>query len=471
MVLLLTDVFLLLTQILLWIIVGAVIWFFLQKILSKQFLGILVLLLLLAVIVMAFFNGGINDPGSILDILWRVISFPLSPFGLGIIFLVMLLRGVIKGKVVKRLMISGLILLLIGSIPIVSYVFVRELETEAVELIEPVPALSSGARQVIVLLGNDTTRFQLRPRRGAAPANPPKVERPITENEFQVLSTLPIQITAHGNRIIYAAQLYQEENRRGTNPLIVVSAGRRSDRMRKDGETREEITEATDIQTMLTQTFAVPEAGILLDHNNGNIHSSAETVQKLLQDQKIGFGNQLILVASAINMNRAALTFRQVFDESRIVARPTDFFTVPSKNKLAQVVEGRDLVEREVQVTDILPTASSFYQSSQAFQEYLNSLYYFLRGWIKPFQAPSLTRPLAPTAPAAGSAESPTVPDTQSSPAPVSPAPVSPAPVSPAPVSPAPVSPPAGNQQNSPQAGSPALPPVSPSPENNASPL
>jgi uncharacterized SAM-binding protein YcdF (DUF218 family) len=407
MVLLLTDIFLLLTQIFLWLIVGWVIWFFLRKVLSREFLGLLVLLLFLAVIVLAFAQGGIEDPDSILSILWRVLSFPLSPFGLGLILIWVLLRGVKVSKIGKRLIYGALIALMVMSIPLASYFLAQELEMEATELIVPVPALSGGARQVIVLLGRNTTRLQLRPRVEAVPSNPPRVERALTENQFDVLSRLPIQLTEHGDRIIYAAQLYQEESRRGTSPLVVVSAGLRDDRQRKSGENREDISEARDIQTMLTNTLGVPAGNILLENEDGNIRRSAEKVKDLLRNQQINFGEQLIVVGSALSMNRAALTFREVFNDSRIIVRPTDYFTVPQETRLRPLLQGRDRVERKLQVTDFLPTVDSFYISSQALQEYLNSLYYFIRGWIRPFQAPNVSQPITqslpqPTLPPAG---------------------------------------------------------------------
>lgn len=417
MVLLLTDIFLLLTQVFLWLIVGLVIWFFLQKVLSKQFLGILVLLLFLFVILMAFYNGGINQPGSVLEILWRVLSYPLTPFGLGVILLLLLLTGFVKLKTwAKRIILGVLILLLLGSIPFIAYLLAQELEMEGIEFINPLPSLDAGARQVIVLLGRDTTRFQLRSRREAVPSAtsatstycappckppdpPPRVDRPLTETQYQVLSQLPIQMTEHGNRIVYAAKLYQEST--GRNPLIVISAGRRYDRKKQDGETWEEISEAQDIQTMLNQTFGVPNEAMIPDRDEFGIRSSAENVQKLLRNQGINYGRQLILIGSALNMNRAALTFEEVFDQEGtcIVARPTDFLTVPKADRLKSILQGRDVVERELQVTDILPSAEAFYISSQAYQEYLTSFYYFLRRWIRPFQSRGDFRacPMTPT--------------------------------------------------------------------------
>ena len=57
MVLLLTDVFLLLTQVLLWIVIGLVTWFVLLKALPKAFLGMLVLLLILLLRTITLLRG------------------------------------------------------------------------------------------------------------------------------------------------------------------------------------------------------------------------------------------------------------------------------------------------------------------------------------------------------------------------------------------------------------------------------
>jgi hypothetical protein len=263
---------------------------------------------------------------------------------------------------------------------------------EAIELIGAQPPLTGDARRVIVLLGQNTTRLQLKPRQGnvptppaTTPANAPqRVERPVSAEAFQAISTQPIQMTEHGDRILYAAQLYQEEARAGTRPLIVVSAGARPDRLQREGESREQISEARDIQILLTRTLGVPEADIRLDHEGTSVRRSAENVNRLLTEgQRVNFGNQLTLVGSALNMNRAALTFVRVFNESTIVIRPTDFFTIPPGSHLARRVQGRDLIERQLQVTDLLPNVDALWLSSQAIEEYLNAIYYFLRGWIR----------------------------------------------------------------------------------------
>ncbi|MGA7934887.1 MAG: YdcF family protein [Kovacikia sp.] len=382
MVLLLTDVFLLLTQVLLWLVVGLIAWFVLLKLLPKPFLGMLVLLLILVVLGLSFIAG--PPPSSdVLGILWRMISFPFTPLGLIIILLLVLLTGK-PSKIARRFIVLGLLILALGSFPFFSYYLIQELEMEGIEQIKTLPSLEGGGRRVIVLLGQGTTRLQLRPRQGTAPATDAKAEKPIKSEAFDVLAKLPVQLTSKGNRLIYAAQLYQEESQAGTNPLIVVSAGTRPYRLQKEGEKKEDISETKDIQTFLTQTMKVPETAILLEHEGSTVRRSAEKVKKLLDDQKINYGNQVTIVTTAMNMHRTTLTFNQVFDQGTINSRPTDFYTLPPRERLGKLLEGKDLIERQLLASDFLPSAEAFCASTEAIDEYLASIYYFLRGWIRP---------------------------------------------------------------------------------------
>ncbi len=386
MVLLLTDVFLLLTQVLLWIVVGLITWYVVLKALPRVLLGKMVLGLILVILGLAFIRGPIVD-GGVLPVLWRIISFPLTPWGLGLILLYFLITGKLKGWV-KNLALAGVIILALSSVPIISYYLAQELEQEGIEVIQAQPAPPAGTRRVIVLLGQNTTRTQLRPLQGVPPENPPLQERALTADQFQILSRLPTQLTEHGDRLLYAGQLYQQEAAAGTNPLIIISAGSRIDRRRKEGETREAVSEAADIRSFLAGSYGVPESAMVIDTDSFTIRRSAENVKRILEnpDNPISFGGQILLVGSALNMHRAYLTFRQVFAPAvTIYARPTDFYTLPAASRLSRVAQGRDLIEREVQASDFVPTAEAFYIGSQALTEYLSSIYYFLRGWLRPF--------------------------------------------------------------------------------------
>ncbi len=399
MVLLLTDVFLLLTQVLLWIIVGLVTWFVLLKALPRAFLSLLVLLLILIILVLSFFQGPPAPNTGVLDILWRIISFPFSPFGLGLILLLILLSGTKLTKLASNIIKIMLVILLLGCFPIVAYFLAQELEWEGIRMIQAPPAQVTGDTRVIVLLGQGTTRPFLGPRttcdpqrpasgattpaQPAAPAPPDRAEEPLTAEMFRVLTQpptqLPIQLTEKADRLTYAAQLY----RQGPGSLIVISAPQRPDRKIKEAETNEVVSEAKDIQTFLNQTLGIPcEAMRFIDHNGTSVHESAKNIKKLLADNRVNYGNRLTIVSTAMNTERTFRTFREVFGFCPL-ARPTDFYTLPSRSRLDRLAPERNLVEHDIIVTDFLPSAEALYISTQAIEEYLTSGYYFLRGWIR----------------------------------------------------------------------------------------
>jgi uncharacterized SAM-binding protein YcdF (DUF218 family) len=397
MVLLVTDVFVLLTQVLLWVVVGLFVWYVLLRALPRVFLGGLVLALLLGVLVLTFFRGS-PDTGLLGDI-WRIIAVPLSPFGIILILLLIGFSDLVRGKglskgsvTLVRIAIPALLLL---SLPAVSYFLAQRAEAEAIQIVRPAPAeaLPGGARRVIVVLAQGTTQLQLRPRQLGAPGArnqnqgqgqivpPPE---PVPETTFALLTDQPIQLTEKGDVLTYTSQLFQQE--RGNGPLVVVSAGPRLERDRKEGESRESASEARDAATFL-RNRGVTE--ILEDPNSPTVHNSAVNVRELLQRQNINFGNQVFLVTDAIEMSRAALTFDREFANRgnagfTVIPRPTDFQTVPPADAIRNRAQGRDLIERNFRLSDMLPTVESLQLSTRVISEYITSIYYFLRGWIRP---------------------------------------------------------------------------------------
>jgi uncharacterized SAM-binding protein YcdF (DUF218 family) len=401
MVLLVTDVFLLLTQVLLWILVGLAGRYLLLQVLPKAFLGGLVLLLLVIVCALTFFQGS-PQPGLLGDI-WQVISLLFNPLGLLLIFLLIVWRDA-ESKGIKPmsrwLLRIATVALLLMSTPIFSSFLAQRSEAEAIQL-QPTAAVPlEGARRVIVLLAQDTTRLQLRPRTQPIPAPPASPAKPrdffslptpeqITDYQYTLLANQPIQLTDRGNRLTYAAQVYGEERAAGTAPLLVVSAGPRSGRDKKGDEKPEDISEARDVSTFLQNRLGVPAADILEEGESTNIHDSAVNVRKLLQARTINVP-QLVLVTSALDMSRAKLTFANEFgaDGNRfnVIARPTDFLTLPQKGSIDRRVQGRDLIERNLRLADLLPSADALSTSARVVNEYITSVYYFLRGWVRPLR-------------------------------------------------------------------------------------
>ncbi len=395
MVLLVTDVFLLLTQVLLWILVGLAARFVLLKALPKAFLGGLVLLLLVAVTAMTFFNG--SPSGGLLGDLWQIISVVLNPYGLILVLLCVVWRDVESGgKFNKILLRIGVASLLVFSLPLVANFLAQRTEMEAVQIMQPnVATLPAGARRVIVLLGQNTTRLKLSPRVESAPPVK-KVDRSglfpppeaISEGRLGLLAGLPVQLTERGNRILGAAQAFNSE--RGNNPLLIVSAGPRLERMEK-GEKKEDISETADIIKLLQTQFGIPGTSMIADHNSRSMIETAQNVRKILEDRNISYGNQIMVVTSAIETSRAALTFGKELAPSgqgiTIISRPTDFYTIPPKATLETQAKGKDLIERNFMVSDLLPNVDALQLSTKVLNEALTSLYYFLRGWIRPLRA------------------------------------------------------------------------------------
>ncbi len=243
-------------------------------------------------------------------------------------------------------------------------------------------------------MAQDTTRLQLRPRSEPIPAAPAPIApqllpppAPIPAGAFSVLADQPVQLTERGDILTYTNQVYREERGRGTDPLIVVSAGDRPERLRRPGERQNEVSEAADARRFL-QGLGVPEGDIIGDSNSPSIQRSAVNVRQELQRRGINFGNQLILITSAIEMNRAALTFNREFNSNNVplsvIPRPTNFFTLPPREALRGRAQGRDVVERNFQLADLLPSIDALSLSSKVINEYIASIYYFLRGWIRP---------------------------------------------------------------------------------------
>ena len=394
MVLLVTDVFLLLTQVLLWILVGLAARFVLLKALPKAFLGGLVVALLVAVTALTFFKGA-PESGLLGDI-WQILSVIINPFGLVIILLCVVWRDVENGgkfnKVVLRI---GVASLLIFSLPIVSNFLAQRTELEAVQIMQEAQPLN-GAQRVIVLMGQNTTRLKLRPRSEAAPPEK-KVDRngilpppePISEGKFSMLANLPLQLTEQGDRILQAAQLFSAE--RGNNPLLIVSAGKRTDRVEKKDEKKENISEAADISRLLQSQFGIPGTAIVQDNDSRTVIEAAQNVRKILEDRKTSYGGQIMVVTSAIEASRTALTFaREIAPDGQgvtIISRPTDFYTIPPAASLANRAKNADLIERNFMVSDLMPNVDSLQLSTKVVSEAMTSLYYFLRGWIRPLRA------------------------------------------------------------------------------------
>lgn len=329
--------FLLLTQVLLWLLITFILYQILLKVIPRAYLTLLGGLFVFAVIVLAFFFP--ND--RFVSTAWSILSFPLKPVGAAIILLALALNQGLKNR---NLVVAALLILLIFSMPIVVNFLAQRTELGTLQVQRQGTAPAATATQpagAIVVLGRGTTQPNLPPR-------------------------TQIQLTDTGDRILYAAQLYREQVAAGNQPLIIVSAGPRTDLQGNANQP----TEANDVTTLLTQ-LGVPADRIVPETRSTDLRSSAEEVNRILRER--GLGNApIILVTSAVNSRRAQLTFADV--GVNVVSRPTNFFGIQP---------GATPGPR-IGVESFVPTVEALTVSTRLWEEFFTMIYYYLRGWLAP---------------------------------------------------------------------------------------
>jgi uncharacterized SAM-binding protein YcdF (DUF218 family) len=396
--LLVTDVFLLLTQVLLWILVALAARFILLQALPKAFLGSLVLVLLVVVTALTFMSG--MPQSGILGDIWSLISVVFNPLAVILILLGVAWRDADKKGLTatsKWFLRGCVIALLLMSMPLVSNFLLQRSESEAIQIARTAAVpLAGGGQRVIVLMGQDTTRLQVRPRKEDAPppAAPPKLGNsllraapPMSESTFSMMSQ-QAQLTEHGDRLLYAAQLFREEA--GNGPVMVVTAGQYPGRSKKSGETDADTSATRDISRILQNQLGIPGSQIIEDPNSSTVQASAVNVRNLLATRNINFGGQLMVVTSALEASRTALTFENEFaangQPTAVLVRPTDFYALPAKEALSGRTKGVDLIEQRLSLRDLLPNVDALDMNVRLFNETLTSMYYFLRGWVRPMR-------------------------------------------------------------------------------------
>ncbi len=325
--------FQLLTLVLFWLLLTVILYNLLLKVIPRTYLTLLGGLFLFAIIVLAFFFP--NEP--LVSTAWRILSFPLKPVGATILLLAVALN---QGLKKRNQVVAALVILLISSTPFFSNLIAQGLELGEARTIPA--AQTAGA---IVVLGRGTTQANLPPR-------------------------TQIQLTDTGDRILYAAQLYRQQRDLGSLPLVIVSAGPRSELQGN----RTQTNEANDIAALLTQ-LGVPRDRIVVEPRSQDLRSSAIEVNRILRSRGLG-GTRVIVVTSALNSRRARLAFGDV--GVNVISRPTDFYTSQSNGTLNL---------RNLAVDAFIPSVEALNVTTRIVNEFLASLYYYLRGWLSPMNA------------------------------------------------------------------------------------
>ncbi len=354
----------LLTRVLLWASVGLLVWYVLTKVIDKKYLtwfgGVILILLMLV--------SFIDPTDDTISVIWRILSFPLTPLGAAIVFLGVSLSDGMK-KIKGTPAAIALAILLISSIPLSAQWLVSEAEqsvrTAYVERSTvcgevcrdgDIPGQGDVSESAAVVVMGDSR----------------DIDRELTV--FETPEAVSVN-TALAPRLIYAANLYRQARDRNADPVVVVTAGA--------GD--ENSNQRQVIRNILVNNGVFGE-DIVIQNTGLDVFRTARDVEELLQKRgvirarevrlKEGARNdpRIFLVAPAITMSRAALTFEKL--ALQVVARPTDFytgkFTSPTKDPLTRL-------------PDLLPNVDALQLTSRYWDELLTSLYYFLRGWLPNF--------------------------------------------------------------------------------------
>ncbi|MEM8503139.1 MAG: ElyC/SanA/YdcF family protein [Cyanobacteria bacterium P01_D01_bin.1] len=355
----------LLTQILLFASIGLLIWYFLIKILGQKSLAWFGGVILIALLIVSY---SIPDE-SIIQRIWQVLSFPLTPLGASIV-LIGLSLGNGFSKISTQPAAFALAILLISSIPLTAKLLVgqsersiRQAYIQQAELCgevcraDDIPGTGNIAEAAaIVVLGARSD-----------------IDRAITISADIATADAPTY-TALAPRINYAGDLYAESRRLGGAPFVIVTAGSGD----QDSDQRAIIREIMARNGIASQDIRIESSGL-------DIRRTAEDVEEFLEEQELigdrderlqDGGNRddprVILVAPAMMMSRAALTFERIGLQT--IARPTSFTTLP--------VDTGDLPRT---LLDLVPSVDALQLTTQYWNELLTSLYYFLRGWLPNF--------------------------------------------------------------------------------------
>jgi uncharacterized SAM-binding protein YcdF (DUF218 family) len=288
---------------------------------NRAWLGGFVLILL---VLLAFFDP--ND--KTISSLWSVLSFPLRPLGLALLLLGYSVRQGAK-KIDGTQALAAFMILFFFSLPLTAYLF-----TQSDRQLSAAPAVDRPV-SAIVVLGD-----------GTLPSDP------VYRIRTQVSSAEDSTSAAQRSRIIYAAEQWQAQNSTyGNQPLIIVNIPSADQ------------NQARGVDALLGNRYNYRT--ITAD----DPRRSAEAVAKVLSEAGIGGRPSVMVISPSINSRRIGSSFAKMnFD---VVPRPTDFYGF-------QIQRGLRLSA----VTDLIPSAEALSITTRVIDEYLATIYYFLRGWL-----------------------------------------------------------------------------------------
>ncbi|HEY9735920.1 MAG TPA: ElyC/SanA/YdcF family protein [Trichocoleus sp.] len=352
----------LLTRLLIWAAVGLLIYWVLLRFIPRNFLTWFGGAIILALIVLSFIEPNDQTIGTI----WQVISLPLTPLGASILLLVFAISGKGLKSVNGRYVLIALLILLFSSIPLLARSLANQAEqavanayanqqTLCGSICPDVDGIPFGQVSTVVVATNSVDA-------GAGPdAFPSQVD---STNDLD-----PMLIS----RLNSTADLYGTLRAQGADPLVFVTAGSvvgtEEERQAKNQLVRQRLAER-----------GVPAEVIRVEATGTDMHRTALTVRDSLQERGLlppgeseRSATRVALVAPAITMRRSALTFEN--EGLQVVAWPTDLYGLNAP-------ASGDTLAR---LSDLVPSVEALRLTTRYWEELLTSIYYFLRGWLPPF--------------------------------------------------------------------------------------
>lgn len=335
--------FVVVTRIILVVFLIILVRYVLLELIPKAYLTWLGGLFLLGLIIAAF----LFPEDQIIEPIWNLLAWPLKPLGLTLVLLGFALREGAK-DVKGGLVLTAFLVLLISSLPltpIAAYWLTERTEQPTFEfdVLTGNPSVTAARFedvQTIVALGDTVT-----------PSEPAYRLQSRFANIDDGLSS------SFRDRLQEAARLYRLPEIQTNDPLVVVVTGP------PPAWIEDELALTAAIQNQLGM-LGVPPSRVRVETGPRNLRGSAEAVASLQR------GGDTILISSATTIRRASATFAKL--GMRVIPRATDLpaFQLQATERFP------------LEITDIIPSVEALTLTTRLVEEYLATLYYFLRGWL-----------------------------------------------------------------------------------------
>lgn len=221
---------------------------------------------------------------------------------------------------------------------------------------------------ILILWLSSTTGFSTLLARSLEYRYPSQEDYPIADvavvlgggTEPAVSPRNSVEVNSAGDRVLYAAQLYNE----GKAGKLLLSGGEIA--WLNEGST----TPADDMASLLT-SIGIPQEALILETESKNTYENALYAKQILGTLAV---DRILLVTSALHMPRAVALFEKQGLE--VIPVPVDYSITDG----AAPADGASRLQ--VKLIDIIPQSGNLSLTTNALKEYLGYFVYKLQGWL-----------------------------------------------------------------------------------------